>query len=301
MGILGNSPAPAVSARSAQSTVRQAAFPRVRFSWGMAALYAGLCIGAVVMLMPFLFMVLSSFKTSQEIIRVPPTVWPLHFTWANYATVLSQMPFGTFYRNSLVVSITVTLSVLLTSSLAGYIFAKFQFFAGRALFVLILATLMVPFQVVLIPTYMIVNQLGLLNTLWALILPAMVSPFGIFLMRQYIENLPSEYIDAGRIDGASEWGIFSRIILPQTRPALSALAIFTFVGTWNDYLWPLIVINDQDKMTIPLALAFFNTQHGSRYDLTLTAATLVVVPVVLVFLVLQRQFVQGIALTGLKG
>ena len=162
------------------------------------------------------------------------------------------------------------------------------------LFVLILSTLMIPFQVVLIPTYMIVNALGLLNTLGALIVPSLVNVFGIFLMRQYIENLPSEYIDAARIDGASEWGIYSRVILPQIRPALAALAIFTFMASWNDYLWPLIVINDQDKM------AFFNSAHGIRYDLTLTAATLVVLPVVIVFLILQRQFIQGIALTGLK-
>ncbi len=269
--------------------------------WRSLCLHLVLIAGAVVMLFPFVFMVLSSFKTGQEIIQVPPTLWPVHPTLANYRTVLTQMPFATFYRNSIVVSISVTLCVLFTSSLAGYIFAKFAFFGRDVLFILILSTLMIPFQVILIPTYIIVSTLGLLNTLWALIIPAMVSPFGIYLMRQYIANLPSEYIDAARIDGASEWAIYWRVIMPQVRPALSALAIFTFVGVWNDYLWPLIVINDQDKMTIPLALSYFNTQYGARYDLTLTAATLVVAPVVLVFLVLQRQFVQGIALTGLKG
>ena len=297
MGILNDSPAPA---RTTAAAIPRLALQRVRISWGMALLYGALVVGAVLFLVPFLWMILASFKTAQEIVQVPPTIWPVHPTLANYGTVLSAMPLGTFYRNSLIVTTTVTLSVLFTSSLAGYIFAKFQFFGRNLLFVLILSTLMIPFQVVLIPTYIIINALGLLNTLWALILPSMVNVFGIFLMRQYIENLPSEYIDAGRIDGASEWGIYSRIILPQTRPALAALAIFTFMASWNDYLWPLIVINDQDKMTLPLALAFFNSAHGIRYDLTLTAATLVVIPVVIVFLILQRQFIQGIALTGLK-
>jgi multiple sugar transport system permease protein len=297
MGILNDSPAPA---RTPAAAIPRIALRRVQISWGMAVLYGALVVGAVLFLAPFLWMILASFKTAQEIVQVPPTVWPVHPTLANYGSVLSAMPLGTFYRNSLTVTTTVTLSVLVTSSLAGYIFAKFEFFGRNVLFVLILSTLMIPFQVVLIPTYMIVNALGLLNTLGALIVPSLVNVFGIFLMRQYIENLPSEYIDAGRIDGASEWGIYSRIILPQTRPALAALAIFTFMASWNDYLWPLIVINDQDKMTLPLALAFFNSAHGIRYDLTLTAATLVVIPVVIVFLILQRQFIQGIALTGLK-
>ena len=297
MGILNDSPAPA---RTTAAAIPRLAVLRVRISWGLALFYAALIVGAVLFLAPFLWMILASFKTAQEIVQVPPMLWPVHPTLANYGTVLSMMPLGTFYRNSLTVTTTVTLSVLFTSSLAGYIFAKFQFFGRNVLFVLILSTLMIPFQVVLIPTYMIVNALGLLNTLGALIVPSLVNVFGIFLMRQYIENLPSEYIDAARIDGASEWGIYSRVILPQIRPALAALAIFTFMASWNDYLWPLIVINDQDKMTLPLALAFFNSAHGIRYDLTLTAATLVVIPVVIVFLILQRQFIQGIALTGLK-
>ena len=297
MGILNDSPAPA---RTTAAAIPRLAVLRVRISWGLALFYAALIVGAVLFLAPFLWMILASFKTAQEIVQVPPMLWPVHPTLANYGTVLSMMPLGTFYRNSLTVTTTVTLSVLFTSSLAGYIFAKFQFFGRNVLFVLILSTLMIPFQVVLIPTYIIINTLGLLNTLGALILPSMVNAFGIFLMRQYIENLPSEYIDAARIDGASEWGIYSRVILPQIRPALAALAIFTFMASWNDYLWPLIVINDQDKMTLPLALAFFNSAHGIRYDLTLTAATLVVIPVVIVFLILQRQFIQGIALTGLK-
>ncbi|HKC75155.1 MAG TPA: carbohydrate ABC transporter permease [Chloroflexota bacterium] len=297
MGILNDSPAPA---RTTTAAIPRLAVLRVRISWGMALFYAALVVGAVLFLVPFLWMILASFKTAQEIVQVPPMLWPVHPTLANYGTVLSMMPLGTFYRNSLTVTTSVTLSVLFTSSLAGDIFAKFQFFGRNVLFVLILSTLMIPFQVVLIPTYMIVNALGLLNTLGALIVPSLVNVFGIFLMRQYIENLPSEYIDAARIDGASEWGIYSRVILPQIRPALAALAIFTFMASWNDYLWPLIVINDQDKMTLPLALAFFNSAHGIRYDLTLTAATLVVIPVVIVFLILQRQFIQGIALTGLK-
>jgi multiple sugar transport system permease protein len=298
MGILIDAPAAARPTKERRPWLAGLQAPQ---SWLTLLLYIILIVGAIAMISPFVFMVSDSFKTGQEITRIPPTLWPVHPTLGNYSAVLGEMPFGTFYRNSIIVSVTVTLSVLLTSSLAGYIFAKFKFFGCGILFVLILGTLMIPFQVILIPVYMIVNALNLLNTLAALILPAMVSPFGIYLMRQYIENLPTEYIDAARIDGASEWIIYWRVILPQTRPALSALAIFTFVGSWNDYLWPLIAINDQSRMTIPLALSYFNSAHATRYDLTLTAATLVVVPAVIVFLVLQRQFVQGIALTGIKG
>ena len=190
--------------------------------------------------------------------------------------------------------------VLFTCSLAGYIFAKFEFPGRDIFFVLLLVTMMVPFPVLLIPSYLIVNKLGLINSLWALIVPSIVSAFGIFLMRQFIAGIPNDLIEAARLDGASEWSIYARIIVPLARPPMAALGIFTFLAAWNDYLWPLIVINDLDKSTLPLALTFFNSQHAQRYDLVMAAAAMAVIPVIIVFVIFQRQIVNALVLAGLK-
>jgi multiple sugar transport system permease protein len=271
--------------------------PRV----GTIALYLVLSLGAIVMLTPLLQMVVTSFKTSGEALRVPPTLLPDRPTLDAYRTVLTQAPFGLWFRNSVVVAVSVTALILFTSSLAGYIFAKFKFPGRDLLFTLLLGTLMVPFPVVLIPIYLIVNNLHLLNTLFALIVPSTVSAFGIFLMRQFIAAIPDDLIDAARLDGASEFGIYWRLIRPQLGPAMGALGIFTFLSSWNDYLWPLIAINDQDKMTLPLALAFFNSSHATRYDLVMAAAVLIVLPVIAAFLFFQRQFINALVLSGIKG
>jgi multiple sugar transport system permease protein len=261
-------------------------------------------IFGLIMILPLIWMLLSSFKSQAEILSLNPTFLPRHPTLDAYSTVLNdpEIPLGTLFRNSLIVAVAVTASVLFTSALAGYVFAKFRFFGKGFLFVLILSSLMVPFQVLIIPLYLIVRDVGLFNTLWALIIPNMVSAFGIYLMRQFIEGLPSALIEAGRIDGASEFGIYWRIIVPQVIPALTALGIFTFKWMWNDYLWPLVAINDQAHETLALGMAQFAVgQHGTRFDLTLAVATLSAIPIVILFVVFQRQFVEGISLSGLKG
>jgi multiple sugar transport system permease protein len=275
--------------------------PARRPSVGIIALYLVLSLGAIVMLTPLLQMITTSFKTSGEALRVPPTLLPNHPSLDAYRTVLTQAPFALWFRNSVVVAISVTALILFTSSLAGYVFAKFKFPGRDLLFTLLLGTLMVPFPVVLIPIYLIVNNLHLLNTLLALIVPSTVSAFGIFLMRQFIAAIPDDLIDAARLDGASEFGIYWRLIRPQLGPAMGALGIFTFLSSWNDYLWPLIAINDQDKMTLPLALAFFNSSHATRYDLVMAAAVLIVLPVIAAFLFFQRQFINALVLSGMKG
>jgi multiple sugar transport system permease protein len=268
---------------------------------GTIALYIVLSLGAIVMLAPLLQMITTSFKTSGEALRVPPTLLPDNPSLDAYRTVLTQAPFGLWFRNSVIVAVSVTALILFTSSLAGYIFAKFTFPGRDLLFTLLLGTLMVPFPVVLIPIYLIVNNLHLLNTLFALIVPSTVSAFGIFLMRQFIAAIPDDLIDAARLDGASEFGIYWQLIRPQLGPAMGALGIFTFLSSWNDYLWPLIAINDQDKMTLPLALAFFNSSHATRYDLVMAAAVLIVLPVIAAFLFFQRQFINALVLSGIKG
>ena len=275
--------------------------PARRPSVGTIVLYLVLSLGAIVMLTPLLQMITTSFKTSGEALRVPPTLLPDHPTLDAYRTVLTQAPFALWFRNSVVVAVSVTALILFTSSLAGYVFAKFRFPGRDLLFTLLLGTLMVPFPVVLIPIYLIVNNLHLLNTLFALIVPSTVSAFGIFLMRQFIAAIPDDLIDAARLDGASEFGIYWRLIRPQLGPAMGALGIFTFLASWNDYLWPLIAINDQDKMTLPLALAFFNSSHATRYDLVMAAAVLIVLPVIAAFLFFQRQFINALVMSGIKG
>jgi multiple sugar transport system permease protein len=261
-----------------------------------------LALGALALLFvsPFLLMIVSGFKSQAEVLRTPPTFLPEAPTLAAFVTILRDAPYGLWYRNSMVVASAVTTAVLLTSSLAGYVFAKFEFPGKRPIFLLVLSTMMIPFPVLLIPTYLIVDRLELLNTLWALIIPGMVSAFGIFLMRQFIAGIPNDLIEAARIDGASEWSIWARIIVPLVRPALAALGVFSFLASWNDYLWPLVAINETERSTVPLALAFFNTAHAQRYDVIMAAATLAVVPVLVVFLIFQRQIVKALVLAGMR-
>ncbi|HJZ46053.1 MAG TPA: carbohydrate ABC transporter permease [Roseiflexaceae bacterium] len=268
---------------------------------GTVLLYAALSAGALLMAAPLLMMILTSFKTPSEALRIPPVIIPAHPTLDAYGTVLTRAPFFTWFRNSVIVAVSVTALILFTSSLGGYIFAKFSFPGKNVLFTLLLATLMVPFPVILVPIYLIVNKLGLLNSLLALIVPSTVSAFGIFLMRQFVAAIPDDLIDAARLDGASEWTIYWQLIRPQLGPAMATLGIFTFMASWNDYLWPLVAINDQDKMTLPLALSFFNTSHSTRYDLVMAASVLVILPIIVVFLFFQRHFINAMVLSGVKG
>jgi multiple sugar transport system permease protein len=263
-------------------------------------LLIGLGALALLFVAPLLLMLSNAFKPVAEITRVPPTLLPQSPTLASFRTVLQDAPYGAWYRNSLIVSGGVTLACVITSALGGYIFAKFEFPMKKVLFSLILATMMIPFPVLLIPQYLIANKLGLLNNLWALILPGVVSAFGIFLMRQFVGGIPNDLIEAARLDGASEWAIFARIIIPLVRPAIAAVGIFTFLTSWNDYLWPLVAINDTEKATLPLALGYFSTAHTTRYDLIMAASAMAVVPVLIVFLIFQRQIVKALVLAGMK-
>ncbi|CAA9575352.1 MAG: N-Acetyl-D-glucosamine ABC transport system, permease protein 2 [uncultured Thermomicrobiales bacterium] len=263
-------------------------------------LVATLAVASLVFVLPLLLMLAAAFKPSAEILQSPPTLLPQSPTLDNFRTVLAEAPYGAWYRNSLVVAGAVTFLAMATSALGGYIFAKFEFPLKKPLFALVLATLMIPFPVLLIPNYLVANRLGLLNSLWALILPGVVSAFGIFLVRQFVAGIPSDLIEAARLDGASEWAIFLRIVVPLVRPALAALGVFTFLASWNDYLWPLVAINDLEKSTLPLALTFFNSVNATRYDLVMAAATMAVVPVLVVFLIFQRQIVKALVLAGMK-
>ncbi|MED4957597.1 carbohydrate ABC transporter permease [Paenibacillus sp. FSL R5-0527] len=273
--------------------------PYKRKYWD-GVLIAVLAIAACIMLLPYAWMVLSSLKSNMEIVSGSGGLFPRQPSLEGYRTVFRDAPFVTWLFNSLATSVIITVMTLFTSSLAGYIFAKHRFKGKRLLFILILATMMIPFQVIMIPTYLITAELGLINHLMAIVLPNLVSSYGVFLAKQFIEEIPQELLEAARMDGAGEFRLMLRIVSPLILPMLSALGIFTFMNSWNNYLWPLIVLNDESKMTVPLALVYFNGTHMVNYNVVMSAAVLITLPVIIVFLIFQKQFIKGLTMTGMK-
>lgn len=269
---------------------------------GITSKYIVLIFGAVIMLLPFFWMINSSLMTSTEIQHQPPVWFAAVPQFSNFSDLFSVLPLGQLYLNSIFVTSCIVFGVLFTSSLAGFAFAKYQFPGRELLFYAILATLMIPFFVTLIPVFYIVHLLGWLDNYGGLIMPFMTSAYGIFLMRQFILDVPDEYIDAARIDGASEPLIYIRVVLPLVRPALATLGTFTFISNWNSFLWPSLVVNNPNLMTIPLGLNSLRVLESSARNLNLlmVGTTLSVVPTLIVFMFLQRYFIRGIALTGLK-
>ncbi len=263
--------------------------------------YLILGIGLIVVMSPFIWMLLSSVKSEGEIRRVPPTWVPQNPTLDNYRELFDRLDFPQFFTNSFVVATAVTLGNLVFCSMLGYVLAKSEFAGRNLLFRLVLGTLMVPGMVTLVPLFVLVANMGLVNTYGGLILPFLAGPFGVFLMRQFILGIPDELIDAARVDGASELRIFLQVVMPLAKPALATLAILTFLASWNNFLWPLVVATTEDKYTLPVALALYSVgQNQTQYGLLLAGAVVVVVPILIVFLLLQRYFVQGIAMTGIK-
>jgi len=256
---------------------------------------------AAVMLLPLAWMLVTSIETLAESRHFPPTIVPSGIHWENYPNALDSAPFGRFFANSLVVTLASVAGNLVFCSLAGYAFARLRFFGRDVIFIVLLATLMVPFQVTMIPTFLIVQHLGLVNSLGALIAPNLVTPFGIFLLRQFFRTLPIDLEEAARIDGCSRLGVLFRVVLPLSMPALATLGIVTFLWTWNDFLWPLIAISSTDQSTVQLGLASFQGAHQTRWTLLMAGNVVALAPMLLVFVFAQRWFVQSIAATGVKG
>lgn len=258
--------------------------------------------GALLVFFPFFWMAVTSLKTAPEIQRVPLEIGPDRWTnLDNYREVFARQPFGRFLMNSALVASVSALSSALVSSLAGYGFAKFRF-PGRSLFFFaIVGILMVPFQSVVVPLYLWVSRFGLLDTYLGILAPDLVSVFGVFLMRQAIEVVPSEYIDAARIDGAGELGIFWRVILPTVRPALATLVIIKFMWTWNELFWPLVVINSASMKVVTLGLVSFTNMYFIEYNLVTAAAVLSILPILAIFLLCQKWVVRAVVMSGLKG
>lgn len=255
---------------------------------------------ALLMLTPLLWMLMTSIQTPAEALHFPP-VLPSGVHWQNYSNAFHAAPFGRFFLNSALVTGASVLGNLVFCSLAGYAFARLRFFGRDLTFVLILATLMIPFQVVMIPTFLIMRDLGMIDSLGALILPNLVTPFGIFLMRQFFRTLPIDIEEASRIDGCSRLGTLFRIVLPLSGPALATLGVITFLYSWNDFLWPLIAIQSEGHMTLQLGLSTFQGAHATAWTLLMAGNVMTVLPMLLAFLLAQRQFVNSIAASGVKG
>lgn len=263
--------------------------------------YLVLVGGAFIMVFPFGWMMIASLMTAGEIQLRPPVWLPAAPQFNNYAELVDSIPIARLYFNSLFTSGIIVFGVLLSSSLAGFAFAKYRFPGREFLFYLILATMMIPFFVTLIPVFFIVRQLGWIDTYQGLVVPGLASAYGIFLMRQFMITVPDEIIDAARIDGASELSIYWRIVLPLIKPALATLGTFVFIGAWNNFLWPLLVLDSRELMTLPLGINSLRSLYADNTNLLMAGTAVSVLPMLLVFIYLQRYFIQGIALTGLKG
>jgi multiple sugar transport system permease protein len=264
-------------------------------------IYAFLTLVALSMAIPYVWMIVTSVKPIEEIQTYPPSFYVRHPTFAPYRELFSILPMWRYLFNSLVVASLVTLCNVFFCSLAGYAFAKHKFFGRDKIFLLLLSAIMIPYQINLIPGFIIVKNLGWLNSFYSLIIPNMAMVFGVFLCRQYIISIPNDLLDVAKIDGCSEFTIYRIIIFPLIKPALATLAIFTFLSQWNSFVWPLIVIHTSTMRTVPLALSVLNSQFGTNFSMVMAGATVVTLPVLIIFLCLQKYIIQGITMMGLKG
>lgn len=269
---------------------------------GKVIIYAILLVMAACMIVPFLWMLSASVKSNREVFLMDPFVWiPDQPKWDNYVKIWTKIPLLKFVQNTVFLTIVVTLLQLITSSFAAYSFAKLEFKHRNTLFLAYVATIAMPWQVYMVPQFIMMRSMGLNDKLLAMICLQAFSAFGVFLMKQFYEGIPDDLCEAARIDGMSEYKIYARIMLPLSKPALSTLTIFTFVNTWNDYLGPLIYLKTETKKTIQLGLKMFIGQYSAEYGLIMAGSVVSLIPVIIVFLCLQKYFVEGVASTGLKG
>jgi multiple sugar transport system permease protein len=270
--------------------------------------YALLSVGAITMIAPFLWMVTTSLKAPGTLTAFASfdrgwwEEWiPTSFEWKNYVKVWQVVPFAKFYINSILVAIGTTFAQVVTSAMAAYAFARLRFPGRDRIFFAYLATMMVPGAVTMIPVFILLKYMGWIDSYKAVILPAAFTAYGTFMLRQFFLTLPKELEDAAKIDGCSYLGIFWRIILPLSKPALATLTTFTFMGNWMSFMWPLIVLNSEQKFTLPIGLAYFKSVYGTDYTLLMAASVMMILPILIVFIFNQRFFVEGIKLTGIKG
>lgn len=259
-----------------------------------------LALGAVIMVGPFLWMLGTSFKTPQETASFPPTIWPVNPTLENYVEVVDRLDLVRMYFNTAGVALIKTVLMVYTGALLGYVFAKFHFRGKNLIFYGFLSTMIIPFEVYMIPLYLMIVDAKLGNTYTALIIPSIFSAYAIFVFRQFMFAIPNELIDAARVDGAGEFHIFHRIILPLSKPILATMTSFYFMWEWNDFLWPLIVITDPNKYLLPVGLASLVGENRTDFGVTTAAASIAILPVLVIFLFMQRHVIQSVAMTGMK-
>ena len=272
-----------------------------RFRKAHGITYVVLSLVGIIWVFPFFWMVLGSLKTQREIMAVPPTLLPKNPTLGNFTQWFTQLHFGNYFINSLVVAVVTMLGNLVFCSMVGYALAKIDFAGKNVLFLLVMVTLMVPSVATFIPLFVIISNLHMLNSYFALILPFLTQPIGVFLMRQFMQSIPDALLEAGRIDGAGELRIFFQIVLPQCKPPLATLAILTFLSSWNNFLWPLVAAQSNKMYTLPVALSLYSTgQNATNYSVLLAGAVLVVTPILLLFVFLQKYFIQGVTMSGIK-
>ncbi|EAG7009352.1 carbohydrate ABC transporter permease [Listeria monocytogenes] len=258
-----------------------------------------LTVGGFFMILPFIWMVLSSLKTDAEILKIPPTIWPETFTLDNFTKLFTEMDFAIYLKNTLII-VFFSFFGLFLNAMAGYGFAKFKFKGKNKLFYLVLATMMIPGQVTMIPVYLLLNAAGLTNTMTGIVLPGLVGAFGIFLFRQFMSTISDDLLEAARLDGASEFYIFWRIVIPISLPVLAVQGILTFIAGWNSFLWPLIIANDEKFYTLSVGLQLLKGQYGSNYALQMAGATFMVIPIILIFMTFQKYILKGFNVSGMK-
>ncbi len=263
-------------------------------------LYLLLLVSCAIMLLPFFWMVTTSFKEESEVLRMPPQWFPKDWLWRNYIKAWNVAPFGRYFFNSFFMAITTTIGEVITTILAAYAFAKMRFFGKNVLFAILLATLMIPGQMLLIPNYVTITRLGWFDRYEALIIPWLASVFGIFLLRQFFRSIPDELQDAARIDGCSRLRFLWQIVVPLSKPAIMTVALLKFLGSWNAFLWVLIMTNSDKMRTVPVGLTLFSSEVGTAYEQLMAASVLAIIPVLILFFFTQKQFIQGVARTGIK-
>lgn len=266
-----------------------------------ALIYLILIIGVVIVGFPFFWMVMSSLKPLDEVILFPPTIFPTKWLFSNYVEAWRSAPFARYFLNTALVASLVTVSVLVTSSLAAYAFALMDFKGRSFIFTLFLATMMVPYEVALIPNFVLIRKLGWYNTYAALIIPWSCNAFSVFLLRQFFLNIPKDLFDAAKIDGCGNFEMLWRIAIPLSTPAILTVSLFSFLGSWNALLWPLVVTSSEEMRVLQVGLAVFMREEGTQYHLLMAAATFTIVPIVLLYFFFQRRFIEGIVLSGIKG
>jgi multiple sugar transport system permease protein len=288
------------TATSLRSRLQQ---KRARRKIGNVAAFLVASVIGLLFFIPFAWMVSTSLKDISEVYAFPPKFLPKVLKWSNYSDAWHALPFNVFFLNSIFVAVVTTVGVVLTSSMAGYSFARLRYPGRDKLFLAYLGTLMIPFPVLMVPLFVIMKNLQLVDNLWSLILPAIFTPAGTFLMRQFILTLPRELEESARVDGCGFFGIYWRIVLPLMKPVLATLAIFTFLGSWNEFLWPLITISSIENKTLPLGLTMFQSRVAGRtpWDQVMASATFTIIPVLIVFILGQKYYVRGIVTTGIKG